>query len=406
MAGTSVGWHNTLVVTYNTGVLRMTLAVTPLLELIGAQAQQADQTRSISAAVISGLKGNEIMGFTAAQELGGTDQSAVRVGLELEAVAARCTSTAWVLWNHLATFHLFAGMLGPQNQAQLRDVVIRNQWVCFPAGASTGIRAEVDGDQVVLTGKAAFGSGARYAEWAGAAFVMAGEDKPSFALVSLDQSGVRIDADWNAMSLRASATDTVYYEEARVEASRVVPFHFMYRRLFRNADYQVIHARYREDWIGLSNAWLGMMAVGVVSAALDEVAMGIKDRIAIAGVKIAERPTVHVNLGHAKAKVQAARDTVLAACGEADERIAADMAPDEDDYLRQLGAATTALILCDDALRLIQRVMGGNGLREGVDFERRLRDFQAMPLHINAHQDRVSEQIGRHVLGLPTVNPF
>ena len=384
----------------------MGLAVTPLLELIGAQAQHADQTRSVSNEVISALKNNVIMGFTAAEVIGGSDQSVVRVGLELEAVAAQCTSTAWVLWNHLATFHLFAGMLGPQNQEQLSDVVNSSQWVCFPAGASTGIRGEVDGDKVILTGKAAFGSGARYAEWAGASFVMAGQDKPSFALVPLNQTGVRIDADWNAMSLRASATDTVYYEGASVDASRVVPFHFMYRKVFRRADYPVIHNKYREDWVALSDVWLGMMAVGVVSAALDEVSQGIKDRIAIGGVKVAQRPTVHVNLGHAKAKLQAARDTVLAACGETDARIAGDVVPDENDYLRQLGAATTSLSLCDDALRLMQRVMGGNGLREGVDFERRLRDFQAMPLHINAHQDRVSEQIGRHLLGLPTENPF
>ncbi len=384
----------------------MSLSVTPLLALIAGQAKEADRSRSVAAEVIAGLKINPIMGFTAARSLGGADRSAARVGQELEAVAACCTSTAWVLWNHLATFHLFAGLLGPDHKDQLATVVSQHEWVCFPAGASTGIRGEADGDEIVLTGKAAFGSGARYADWAGASFVMAGEERPSFALVRLNQAGVRIDPDWNAMSLRASATDTVYYEAARVDASRVVPFHFMYRELFRSSDYPVVDPRYREDWVGLSNAWLGMMAVGVVAAALDEVSSGIKDRIAIAGVKVAERPTVHVNLGHAKAKLQAARDTVLTACREADERVAQELAPDEGDYLRQLGAATTALSLCDDALRLMQRVMGGNGLREGVDFERRLRDFQAMPLHINAHQDRVTEQIGRYQLGLRTVNPF
>ena len=57
-------------------------------------------------------------------------------------------------------------------------------------------------------------------------------------------------------------------------------------------------------------------------------------------------------------------------------------------------------------MRLLVRVMGGNGLREGPDFERRLRDFQAMPLHINAHQDRINEQVGRALLGLGAQNPF
>jgi alkylation response protein AidB-like acyl-CoA dehydrogenase len=80
--------------------------------------------------------------------------------------------------------------------------------------------------------------------------------------------------------------------------------------------------------------------------------------------------------------------------------------PSETDCLRQLAASMIALRLCDDAMRLILRVLGGNGLREGQSFERRYRDMQAMPLHINAHPDRVSEQYGRHLLGLPTENPF
>ena len=65
-----------------------------------------------------------------------------------------------------------------------------------------------------------------------------------------------------------------------------------------------------------------------------------------------------------------------------------------------------ALSLCDDAMKLLLRVMGGNGLRQGPAFERKYRDLQAMPLHINAHRDRVSEQLGRHLLGLDTENPF
>ena len=104
--------------------------------------------------------------------------------------------------------------------------------------------------------------------------------------------------------------------------------------------------------------------------------------------------------------MNAARDTALAACRAADERLVAGQIPDEADYLGQLSAASTALQLCADAMTLLLRVMGGNGLREGPDFERRLRDFQAMPLHINAHQDRVNESVGRYLVGLGSENPF
>ncbi len=321
-------------------------------------------------------------------------------------MAAQCTSTAWVLWNHLCTFHLFAGLLGPDNQDFLGDIVANQEWVCFPAGASTAIQGQAEGDSITLQGKAAFGSGARYADWAGASFILDEPNKPRFALVNLHQPSVDIDNDWLSLSLRASATDTVYYNQAKVTASQVVDFPFKYRFAFRDPERPMINHRYREDWVALSDLWLALMAVGVVQASLDEVCDGIKDRVAIMGLKVAERPMVQVNLGKAQANLNAAKDTALAACREADARIEAKAIPDEADYLRQLAAASAALQLCDESMRLLVRVMGGNGLREGPSFERRLRDFQAMPLHINAHQDRVNEQVGRHLLGLGAENPF
>ena len=46
----------------------------------------------------------------------------------------------------------------------------------------------------------------------------------------------------------------------------------------------------------------------------------------------------------------------------------------------------------------ILTVLGGNGLRESGTFERRYRDVLAMPLHINAHPDRVYDRVGRLLL--------
>jgi alkylation response protein AidB-like acyl-CoA dehydrogenase len=119
-----------------------------------------------------------------------------------------------------------------------------------------------------------------------------------------------------------------------------------------------------------------------------------------------DRPTIHVNLGRARALIEAATDTVYAAMTETDARIAAEAMPTEGDYFRQTSAGMQAVHLCDEAMKLTLRVLGGNGLREGTTFERRYRDFQAMPLHINGHIDRITEQLGRIQLGLDPQNPF
>ena len=386
------------------------LLVEPLLPAIAAQAAEADASRSVSAEVIALIKDNPVMGMTASPELGGLNSTVTAVARELAAVAACCTSTAWCLWNHLCTYHFFCALMGPAHSGLLGGITANREWVCFPAGASTRISGVVDNDQIVLNGSAAFGSGARYGEHAGVVFlipeVAEGEQARRFTLVDLRSPGVTVDPTWKAMSLRASATDHVRYKDATVPADRHVPFPDKFREVFRAPDFPVIHHRYREDWVALSDLWLGAMAVGLASAALAEAAEGIRERVAIAGVKMIERPTIHVNLGQAGTLIKTAGDTVLKACAETDARIEAAATPTETDYLRQLGASMQALACCDDAMRLILRVLGGNGLREGGTFERRYRDFQAMPLHINAHRDRVTEQLGRHLLGLPTENTF
>ena len=113
-----------------------------------------------------------------------------------------------------------------------------------------------------------------------------------------------------------------------------------------------------------------------------------------------------LNLGRVRGLINAATDTVYAAMAETDARIAARVMPTEGDYFRQTSAGMQAVLLCDEAMKLVLRVLGGNGLREGTVFERRYRDFQAMPLHINGHIDRITEQVGRIALGLDSQNPF
>jgi len=378
----------------------------PLLPTIAAQAEAADHSRSVAPEVIAGIKASDLMRMTAAEALGGLATPVWSVARELEAIAGACASTAWCLWNHLCVFHFYCGLLGPAHATLLAEIVRRHEWVSLPAGAGTSVRGRMDGGSVVLDGDAHFGSGARYGEWVGITFVLDGETVPRFTIARSSEPGVRIDPTWNGMSLRASATDNLYYQGLRVPAERVVPFVRGYRFLFRESARPMIDPRYREDWVALSDLWLGAMAVGLVQQALDEACSGIQGRIAIMGVKMVERPTIHVNLGQAGAALNAARAVIRDACAETDGRIQAGITPDEDDCLRQVAASMSALRLCGEALQLILRVLGGNGLRESGSFERRFRDFQAMPLHINAHPDRVAEAYGRHLLGLGTEHAF
>jgi len=378
----------------------------PLLPAIYAQAATADRTRSLDADLIAAIKRNDVMRLSGSPELDGLNEKVGVIGNELRAIAAQCGSTAWCLWNHLCTFHHFAGLLGPAHRDFLRDIVRAHEWVCFPAGASTAVTGATRGGEVVLNGVAAFGSGGRYAEWAGVVFNEHDPGAPLFSMADLRDPGVHIPMTWEAMSVRASATDHIHYTKVAVPAARVVRWTPMYRATFRDPAYPVIHPRYREDWVALSVLWLGTMATGVAEISFEETALGIRERIAILGTRMVERPTIHVNLGRARALINAATDTVFAALAETDARIESRTVPTEGDYFRQCAAGMQAVLLCEEAMRLVQRVLGGNSLREGTDIERRFRDFCAMPLHINGHVDRITEQLGRISLGLESQNPI
>lgn len=380
--------------------------IAPLLGDIAAQASEADRTRSISPEVIAAIKKNDIMRISASREIAGLEESVVAVADELRAIAPRCGSTAWCLWNHLCVFHHFAGVLGPANAPLLAEAIKKHEWFCFPAGAASKVTGVDEAANTIVSGVVTFGSGCRYAEWAGVVFMKDGASVPSFTLVDLRHPKVRIEATWDGSAVRASATDHIYYEGVDVPREGVVPSPLRYRALFRRPDHPMINRRYREDWVAISVMWLGAMATGVAQASLEETAHNIRGRIAILGTKMVEKPTIHVNLGRARALINAATDTVYAAMAETDARIEAGVVPTEGDYFRQTSAGMQAVLLCDEAMKFILRVLGGNGLREGTDFERRYRDFQAMPLHINGHVDRITEQLGRIALGLKSQNPF
>lgn len=386
-----------------------------LLPMIAAQAADADRTRTVSPEVIAAIKASALMAMAASPEIGGSGTSVGEIAGELAAVASVCGSTAWCLWNHLSVLHLYAGALGPVHVDLLASIVERHEWVCFPAGAGSRAYGRVDGDDVVIDGPTAFGSGCRYGEWTGVAFALVepATGRPAnppdlrFTIVRLDEPTVRIEPTWDGMALRASATDTVHHDGTRVPLSRCVPWYAANRTdVLRDPAFPVIHARYREDWVGVSDLWLAAQATGALRAALEEAASGVVGRRAIMGAAMVEMPMVPMRLGRAWSMLAAAEAVVTVGCAEVDARIAAVETPSEMDHVRQLALSAQALRLCREAMDEILTVLGGNGLRESGTFERRYRDVMAMPLHINAHPDRVDDRVGRLLLDAPPQRRF
>ncbi|MFN0026984.1 MAG: acyl-CoA dehydrogenase family protein [Acidimicrobiales bacterium] len=379
----------------------------PLIGAIAAQAPTADATRTVDPQVIDQIKSSGALGLVASTEIGGGGGSIRQMAAELAAVAGACASTAWCVWNHWSVFHLFVGALGPEHRDLLRQVVTNREWACFGAGAGSRVFGRIDGDEVVLDGRATFASSSRYADWTGVAFAVGDGSRPPtpdelrFSILRLDSPGVSIEPTWDGASLRASSTDTVHYQGVRVPLGRCTTWYGANRAvMYRDRSLAVIHDRYREDWVGLSDLWLGAMAVGLSQAALVEACEDIEGRKAIMGATMANFVTVQVNLGNAAALVATARAAIEQVCDEVDRRIGCGQLPTEADFQRQCAVSATAVGLCQQAMGAVLQSLGGNGLREGGRFERRWRDLAAMPVHINAHPDRIHTRVGQYLLGL------
>ena len=378
----------------------------PLLDEIANQAEHTDASRTIPSHIIEALKANDMIRMGACEELSGLNKSFVDIAVELGALAPCCTSTAWVIWNHTVLLHHFCGLLGPSHRDFFKGVVQDKQLISQGVGPGTEVIGERNGEHVTLNGVTAFATGCRYGDWTGVGFVEPGKKSLQFALVDLHSPKVRVDPTWEAMSVRASATDHVHFDHVKVSSDSVVEWPMQDRTVYRDSAHAMIHQRYREDWTALAAMFLGVMASSVAEACLNEITSGSRDRIAVFGTKWRERPMVQVNIGRARALINAAADTAYAAIKETDDRVDAGINPTEEIFIRQILAGMQAIQLCDDAMNLMQRILGANGLRESTNFERRFRDFQAMPLHIISHIDRMTEQSGRNALGLETDNPF
>lgn len=114
------------------------LVVAPLLDLIDKQAADADVSRRIDPAVIDALKSSDVMRLPASREIAGLEAPMLSIGRELEAIAARCPSTAWTQWNHQCVFHLFAGTLGPDHADLLTDLITAGEWGVVPRRRGLG----------------------------------------------------------------------------------------------------------------------------------------------------------------------------------------------------------------------------------------------------------------------------
>ena len=350
------------------------------------RARDADRQGTLPDEDLEALRTSGLAGLTVPEQYGGLGADLSLTVETLLKLARGSTSTALVAAMQLNLFGhgLETGSFGPHTDEFCKRAVngeLFNSAASEPqlGSPSRGGLPETytvrDGNTLVLNGRKTWVTGG-----AGLSHLLVRARLGDAAVnvwVPNRAPGVRWEKTWgDGLSLRASASDDVFFEDVRLPASHLMA-----------------------DGPKAVNVWfpllVGAVYLGTALAARDAAAKYARERVPTAlGKPIATLPTIQRQLGDLEVKLLAAQSLLLQTAQ------AWDSSGDRDAFFPRVVAAKvfaveTALSVTDAALKLA----GGASLSPELPLERFFRDVRAGLMHPPSG-DAALELVGRGRLGL------
>ena len=350
----------------------------PLAERFAERAPQHDRDATFPVENIDDLRASGMLGLTAPEKYGGMGANELEFAMVLETLAWGDASTALAFGMHASNIgQLAEGNLWPDRFPALCEDIVENGAMLNAAQAEPELGSPSHGgipattarrDEAgwALNGRKIYTTGAPGLRYF---LVLAAIHEPEKAvrlgtfLVPSDAPGVRVEKTWDALSLRASGSDDLVLEDARLETSALL-------------DSRPVGAPDPRAALGLPWGAIALSAIytGVAMAARDEAVHFAATRAPTAlGKPIGDLPTVRLKLGEIEALLLSSHRLLYGlaedwvGCPEARPRARAQ-AP----LVKSL-TTNNAVRVTDLALR----VVGGAGLQRTMRLERLFRDARA-----------------------------
>lgn len=239
-----------------------------------------------------------------------------------------------------------------------------------------------------LDGRKTFSTGAPVLRWgvfSAAARDERGDRLASF-LVPMASPGIRVEATWDTLGMRATGSHTVWLEGVEVPADAEIP------RPVASAG----AVPYERAWGLLSTA----VYLGVAEAARDFATRfaGERKPSALQGRSIASVPQIRQRVGHLDLLLYQARGLLVStarqwdAASSAEARIAMDGAL----AAAKVTASNLAIAIAEEAMRLV----GGSSIDRSQPLEQLFRDVRG-GVHHPPQDDAALELLARAALGPP-----
>ena len=242
--------------------------------------------------------------------------------------------------------------------------------------ASVETRAELDGDEVVITGVKRWCTGA---DWADMIYCLvrsgpaeARYKNLSFVLIPTDSPGLTM-TDIGHSNLRYTKSQDVFFDAVRVPAANIVGGPAMWNR-----GWQLLAGRA----LDVEKIEISAVAYGIARAALAEAWGYAQERVQF-GKPIAQHQAIRHKLVTAKTRLQACRHMLYHAAWLANERRACSV----ETSMAKLFIADTGV----EIALACQQVMGAYALSDGYEMDRHVRDLLGM--HANRRRiERYAEE--------------
>jgi len=374
-------------------------AVERIRPLIEEHAESAEASRQLSSVVYDAMYRAGLFRMLAPRAHGGLEMHPVDAMQVWESIARTDSAAAWNLVMNQA-ISAYAAWLPPEGVRELfRDGPPITAGALNPPGAAT----RADGGWRI-TGQVPFGSGCHHAQWLAMPAVEMDGNRPKVDLttgqpkpfaVFFPRGAASILDTWHTVGMRGTGSSDFAVHDLFVPDRLTAPLCPLSQPApgFEGPLFRL--------WPWTAILGEATVSVGVAAAAVDQAVQLCKTKTAAYNATpVREQQLAQYQMGKAKARVEASRDTLYRAASAAyDETALSKARLSSDAKVRLQLAVSFAAEACAEAVRYVNDAVGASSIRLGSPFERHFRDVHVLLQHSSKSSARYGSA-GRLMFGL------
>jgi alkylation response protein AidB-like acyl-CoA dehydrogenase len=368
--------------TRNDGVVcELLTAVDRIAPLIEEHADSAETNRQLSAAVYEAMVQAGLFAMLAPKAYGGLELHPVEAMRVWEAVARIDSAAAWNLVMNQAISGYVAWLPAEGAREIFRDGPATTAGAFNPHG--TAVRANGGWR---INGRVPFASGCHHAQWLSMPVAeMDGEGakldpatgQPKTFAAFFPRSAAKILDTWHTVGMRGTGSTDFAVQDLFVPDRLTAPICPLDKPApgFEGPLFRI--------WPWTAILGEATVSVGIAAAAVDQAVRLCKTKTAAYNtVPLREQQLVQFQMGKARSRVEASRDTLYRAAGAAfDETTLSKTRLSSEAKIRLQLAVSFAADACAEAVRHVNDAVGASSIRLGSPFERHFRDVHVLLQH-------------------------